>query len=790
MLRRRQVSHSTHYPVTGLLILLLACIASCTVPKKYQKDKPFIYKTTVDLAAQGITSPQKQDLKERLMNQIDDSLKVRTVVALRFAPPFFYNRLVSPPAFDTVYLSQSKSYMTALLNAQGYFNPVISDTFKIDTVNDQKRVAVNFKVSTGKLLRYDSVGYDLRDSVLQQLAVMSRTKSKIARNDGYSLQNVASELDRLLTLFRNNGYYKITKDDLYAEHDTVVAALIDPTIDPFEQIRLLDSLQKKRENPTIAITFKQRDSMPDSHLKTYTIGQVTVYPDLTLLADSSATLQRSAIIDSFRFRYSTDKFKLPFIANNIYLIPGRLYRLEDYFKTINTFTNLGAWQQANIDLVERGDSLSILDAVIRLYPAQKQSLNIDFETSRNTADVLTTGSFFGLGLNFGLTNRNGFRESIQTTSNIRAGIELGNRRSSIGSGQSIIQTVQTSFSHTIAIPRFILPFNYKRDTSLTAARTVANFNVAYTNRRNYFDARSINFSWGYEWGKRSHSWQYIPFNFEYTDVNPDSLWGELQKNIPSLAYAFNSGLIISQIVTYNKYWLQTSRRQFFRTRVEESGALFGLINRLERGDLRRFVKVDLEYRHFIDHKSTTWAFRAFAGMGFAYGKTGNAPENSLPFFKAYFGGGPYSLRAWRVRYAGLGSNRALDNVVVDSNTVQSVERYGDIKLEGNVEYRFALARIFGIKLQGALFTDFGNIWLRSEQNDPNLAGAAFKLGRLYKDLAVAGGVSARLDFDFFLIRFDWAYKLKNPYYADERKGWFHDIKIGDGQFQLGIGYPF
>ncbi len=45
---------------------------------------------------------------------------------------------------------------------------------------------------------------------------------------------------------------------MYAEHDTVVAALIDPTLDPFEQFELLDSLSKKKREPTINIVFKQR----------------------------------------------------------------------------------------------------------------------------------------------------------------------------------------------------------------------------------------------------------------------------------------------------------------------------------------------------------------------------------------------------------------------------------------------------------------------------------------------------------------------------------------------------
>ena len=82
MLRRWQVSDFNKYVVLGLIFLVIAStIFSCTVPKKYQKDKPFIYKTDVELNTDELSNAQKLDLKDRLVNQIDDSLKVRTVVA-------------------------------------------------------------------------------------------------------------------------------------------------------------------------------------------------------------------------------------------------------------------------------------------------------------------------------------------------------------------------------------------------------------------------------------------------------------------------------------------------------------------------------------------------------------------------------------------------------------------------------------------------------------------------------------------------------------------------------------
>ena len=246
----------------------------------------------------------------------------------------------------------------------------------------------------------------------------------------------------------------------------------------------------------------------------------------------------------------------------------------------------------------------------------------------------------------------------------------------------------------------------------------------------------------------------------------------------------------------NHYWFYLSRSSiqkrnkinFFRARLEESGALTGLIQKLERGELRRFLKLDLEYKYFIDNPKSAWAFRAFAGYGYVYGKTGNKLENNLPFFKAYFGGGPYSMRAWPIRRLGLGSSNYYDTI----NKASALDRWGDFKLEGNVEYRFDVGTLFGVKLESALFTDMGNIWAKTvDGNDTKIDATEFKLNRLLKDLAIGAGTSLRFDFDFFLIRLDWAYRVKDPIYTNEPGGgWFHKLQVDSGQFQLGIGYPF
>lgn len=759
-------------------IAFFLCVSSCTVPRRFQAGKPFIYDTDIKLDKTGFNNSQRIQLKEGLRTQIDDSLQVRTVLALRLKPPFFYYRLSRPPVFDTLYIGRTKTFMSALLNTRGYFNPVISDTFWIDTLTrrnpakTQMRAHVVFSVTPGMALRYDSIGYDMQTPQLQQLAIQHLDKSLMKKHEPYSRQNISDELDRLLAIYRDAGYFKLTRDDLYAELDTVVAALIDPGLDPFEQFELLDSLSKKTREPTISVVIKQRTPKDTTHVLRYTWGTVNIYPDKEFLAETAAR-QDSVRIQGYNIFPTTRKFKLPFVARNVFIKPGSVYSQSDYFRTINTFTNLGAWQQVDINLQERSDSSRLIDADVLLYPAKKLSLNIDFETSRNANDVLTTGNLFGVGLNVGVRNRNGFRESIASTTSVRFGVELG---------PNIIQTVQASLNHNIFVPRFITPFKIKQ-RNITNQRSVLNLSTAYTDRRQFFDVRSVNASWGYEWTKNNRNWQYLPLNFEYTNVNRSDSLRELQKEYRSIAQAFNDGLIISQILAFSTGRTNIATTNFFRTRLEESGAILGLFKNLDRGELRRFVKLDMEYKYFINNSKSTWAFRVYGGYGLVYGKSGDSLETNLPFFKAFFGGGPYSMRAWAVRRLGLGSTSIFEQP-------NKQDRFGDMQLEGNIEYRFDIGTLLGIKVKSALFTDVGNIWAKTYLQNERIDSAEFKLSRFYTDLAVGAGTSLRFDFDFFLIRLDWAYQIKNPLYAKENDGWFQNLKFNEGQFQLGIGYPF
>src|SRR5690606_7726428 len=93
--------------------------------------------------------------------------------------------------------------------------------------------------------------------------------------------------------------------------------------------------------------------------------------------------------------------------------------------------------------------------------------------------------------------------------------------------------------------------------------------------------------------------------------------------------------------------------------------------------------------------------------------------------------------------------------------LRNLDQLGEIKLEGNVEYRFKLVNdIFGAKLKAATFADFGNIW-RINENELN-PGGEFKFDNFLGQLAVGAGAGLRFDLDYFVIRLDAGIKVRDP----------------------------
>ncbi len=662
----RQVTSSLVRPVLVPAILFFG-LFSCRVPKNFQKGKPFVFKTTIKVEG-NIKGDEKQDLTQRLENQMDDSLQTKTVTGFDW-PYIIANKLNYPPVFDTANVGRSVVFMKALLNANGFYAPNIRDTIIYNTKHkgepkEEQRVTIRFIVKPGKQLVFDSVGFSLTTPELQQITMDSREQSLIKVGKPYSRTILASEINRLVDSFRNNGYYRFSKEDLYVEHDTVFAALIDPSLDPIEQAELLEKLRQKKENPAVTVVVRQRPVRDSSHLRKYYIGEVTVYPDLPVGLDTGYVRPDTTLINQIRFISRTNKFKLPFLANNIYLLPGGLYKQQNYYHTANRLSQFSAWEYNNIEFQRSPVNDSLLDITFRMYPAKKQKISISFETSYNTNDIVTTTNVLGTSVILGLQNRNAFKQSILTNTNLSGGIELGAHS---------IQTILASLSHTIAIPRIIniIPFSHfpsNLESKGFRTQTLINVNANYTRRIDFFTFVSVNGSFGYQWSKtklrsdrekivsitKSYLWK--PINIENTSlpVTTDSFDNLLIQN-PALQLSFRTGLVIGQQFAYNIVRTKGIRSIISWLDLKKAEHLLGFIKSLDQGSLVRYIRGEMEFRHNIDYnKKNQLVFRLYGGAGYAYGLTSTGYEHTLPFFKAFYAGGPNSMRAWQVRNLGPG----------------------------------------------------------------------------------------------------------------------------------------
>lgn len=802
---------STSTAINWLFACFIAwfVVASCTTVKNYPANKPFVFENKINIEG-NISKDEKKRLTVELNNYWDDSSKARKVTQFGFI-----SVTKNPPAYDTASIERTKRFMKAYLNSQGYYYASVypETPSRVDTFKDQLRARIVVNIKTEKNITIDSVAYALqdsahktsKDSAIQAIALQQFKNTLLKKGTAYSKQKISDELDRLVGWLRQNGYYKFTREHIYALVDTTNEKLFKLTLDPIELAKIItEAEQKRKENPEWDIIIKQRPVNDSTRLNRYYVNNIYYYPEtkVTDFPDSLIVKKWPASTQNRKgdlfIRANKGLFKLRPLREHTYLRRDSLYRENAFLKTINTFSKIPAWQQIDARIIERGNDS--LDLHFFLVPQKKYQTNYNLEGSRNSGDF-AAGNLLGVSLSASISNRNVWKQAIQYNTNLRSGLELNlNKRNDNATRNDFVQTVQLSLSHNISIPRLLMPrsiANWNIFRRAESKRTLISAAVAYTERFEIFRLRSGNLNIGYEGQvKNGDVYLWRPLNLELYNI--DTLPGliKLFESNPFLRNSFNTGNVIGLglgAINFNRTRTSTrnpNNTHLLRLGFEESGLLTSIIPSLE-DKVYRFIKLEAEYRLIQKKLKSEMAYRFFAGVGVPLG------GQSLPFFKQYFAGGPNSMRAWNLRQLGLGSSILSDTVAATSFR----DRFGDMQLEANIEYRFNIATIGGFKIGSALFADIGNVW--NLKKDANNLNGEFSLNRFYQDLAMGVGTGLRLDFSYFLIRVDFAYKVKDPgrihnngwmsiknFKWTEQRNNINQTEIRNFGVQLGIGLPF
>lgn len=644
-----------------------------------------------------------------------------------------------PVVYDTIMADRSVNDLTTAMRNMGYMHA----TAQIKTKIRRNKIKAIYLLHPGEPYYISSIKYDIKDSVIAKLLanknMRSPFKARLTSGSRFTVDELNAERKNITSFLLDNGYYKFHKDYIIFSADSARNS---------KDINLVLHL----------LPYRVTSVSPDTLHPCYTINKINF-----LSGDTVRIHLRNSVL-----RYSTA------------LEEGKPYKSSALQNTYNKFARLQAVRFTNISFREHPDT-TLLDCDIQLSTNKPNTLSFQPEGTNTAGDL-------GAAASLTWENRNLFRGSelfsIQLCGAFEAikGLE----------GYQNQNYEEYNIESKLQFPRFLAPFlsNAFKQRSNATSELSLNYNLQ---NRPEFHRRIFSAAWRYKWNEPSHhlsyrvdlldlNYVYMPwisatFKHDYLDsvsnrnailrYNYEDLF--IMKIGAGLTYNDGINVVRANVETAGNLLNGLSRAFDFKKNSSGQYTLFNIA-------YAQYAKFDFDFTHLLRFdNSNSLAMHLGFGIAWPYGNS-----TILPFEKRYFSGGANSVRGWSVRELGPGSFKGTDG------NIDFINQTGDMKLDMNLEYRTSLFW----KFDGAAFVDAGNIWtLRNYAEQP---GGQFKINEFYKQIAMSYGVGLRLNFSYFIIRFDIAMKAINPAYETEKEHYaiFHPNLSRDFDFHIAVGLPF
>ena len=698
-----------------------------------------------------------------------------------------------PVIFDQQLTEQSARQLRQALINSGYNDAEVTTDL---TVRSDKKIRVNYRLNPGKPHIIGSMTYEFEDPAIEELLVNdtitwpAHTGEKLDRN----------LLDRQRTLIveklRDNGYFAFTKEHIGFIADTVAGSKLADLTMVLRNPRQTGTSEESDKSPNERKNNLIR--MADNQLRhnLYRFNHVIIVPDFSP-GDNSAGFNfadRDTVrYDGLDILYGPDPYLSPqALADQCFIRPGELYSTTGIDRTYEALNRLSVLRYVNIITRPAGTDgdEELLDVYILLSRTKKMGVTLELEGTNSEGD-------FGVGGGITFLHRNLAKGGEQLSAKFRGAYE-----SLSGNLDGLINDCYTELAGEVGItfPTFKAPFLHRSFKQKVRASTEFAFTFVRQERPEY--TRVIGGAvWRYKWADRSNltrrTLDLIDINVVNLPRSTIDFIDKIAPDNPLLRYSYEDHFIMRLGYT----WYHTNRRpassdpeasemqtNTFTTRAsaETSGAFLYAVSSIigqHRSDgaykifgiqYAQYLKGEIDYT--INHRFTTRnsiSFHAGGGIAWPYGNS-----SMVPFEKRFYAGGANGVRGWSVRTLGPGSYDSRNSVS------DFINQCGDISLILNMEYRNKLFWVF----EGAVFIDAGNIW--TIRNYPNQPGGFFRFRSFYKELAASYGIGLRMDFNYFLLRFDLGVKAHNPGRGQEEWPIIHPRWGRDTSFHFSVGYPF
>lgn len=667
-----------------------------------------------------------------------------------------------PVAFDSTTLRGSASQMNNYLVSKGYLFSKVTYSYVIK----HRKATVKYFAETGPLYTIDSIFFPTDTSKLDLVLSSSRYKTLLKKGDAFDAGVLEKEQLRIQREFQNIGYYYFRREYLYFKVDSSVG---NHGVDVFIKAELIDTSMEQQQ---------------------YSVRNIYIYPDFDPKYDLDTIKFDTIIYEGLHFLTTRHYVDPDVLSSAVFMVQGAFYSRASYECTINRISDLGIFKFANARFKNVGGLQ--LDCFIYLQPSKKHQISTEIDVG-NVEDNIASG------LKISFQSKNVVRRANNIDLSLVGGVQIPVFPQF--RYDSIFYNINAQLNYVL--PKFAFPFVHGHISCYNNPVTKISLKGSYFQQTNYYSLQSYGITYSMEFkliefplkkfifpilGVNYVFPTYSPAFAERLALDPFLRESFSEQFIPSLGGAFvfsNQQLDRKKNFTYLHIDLETAGNVLY-------GIHYGLdkltslhLNTDTNGnyklfsvDFAEYLRGEIDVRRYLQFsQNRVLIFRFSPGIGYAYWNS-----SVLPYIKQFFLGGTNSMRAWRVRSLGPGT-------YVD--TLNSYNSAGDVKLEGNIEYRF---NIFG-RLKGAAFLDAGNIWLlRSDTLKP---GGTFYANQFLKQIAIGTGLGLRLDFIYFILRLDIATRVYDPSLPPGERWAISNFQLspdgklfGDLFFQLAVGYPF
>ena len=643
-----------------------------------------------------------------------------------------------PVLLDTALASLSCRDIRQSLRNSGYLDAEV----EMLPITHGKKVTTNYMLQPGRAYYVGQVNYRIDDPQINQLlALDDSTRRGIRSGQQFNVALLDQERKRLTQMLTDNGYFRFHKDNITFMADT--------------------SANSQQVDVTLWLRTFSNSQKTDTLHSRYRVASVSYESGNP--KDSVIHLRKGILEECTHFD------------------PGDYYSATALRNTYNHFGRLGAVRYTNIAFMERPDT-ALLDCVIQLQTNKPSTLSFQPEGTNTAGDL-------GAAASLTYQNRNLFRGSENLTIELRGAYEAIRGLE----GYSNQDFLEYSLETRLQFPRFIVPFLSKQVRRNSNATSEVSLLYDLQNRPE-FHRRVVSTTWRYKWQQQNKRHQYqldmLDLNYVFMPWISETFRKLYLDDVTSrnaiLRYNYEDLFITKIGFGYGYNNGQTA----LKTNLETSGNLLGLGSRIfgaekdSRGQYNvfniayaQYVKADIDLTRSLQlDYNNQLVFHLGLGVAYPYGNS-----SVLPFEKRYFSGGANSVRGWSVRRLGPGKYKGRDG------RIDFINQTGDMKLDLNAEYR---THLFW-KLGGALFVDAGNIWtLREYKEQP---GGQFTLKDFPSQIAVGYGMGLRINFDYFIVRFDLGMKAINPAYEEDDSEHYpllHPRFSRDYAFHFAVGLPF